>query len=134
MGTRNNTGKILSIYLEIPETGVFSNSKWATRVPSTTIHQPPSTRYIKKSWYQKRSILEGVFEIKKVFLGEDIRPKEIKLGPRRGPPKGWSRPPGDKFLLWVTVIWDDKKDKAGIYPAMISQFSGFAKSSQMLSV
>ena len=47
-------------------------------------------------WDPKRWILEGVFEIKKLFLGEDIRPKEIKLGPRRGPPKGWSIPPGDK--------------------------------------
>ena len=34
------------------------------------------------------SILEGVFEIKKLFLGEDIRPKDIKLGPHRGSPNG----------------------------------------------
>ena len=35
LGTRNNHWKTLNIFREIPETDVFSNSKWATRVPST---------------------------------------------------------------------------------------------------
>ena len=45
----------------------------------------------------------------KQFLGEDVRPKEIKLGPGRGPPKGWFIPPGDKLLTMHSVLLTDTK-------------------------
>ena len=51
-------------------------------------------------------MLEGVFELKKLFSREDIKEKETQMGPHRGSPKGWS-PPGDKVfkvtMLNVTV-------------------------------
>ena len=52
-----------------------------------TIHHHPSVK-LKNFVNQKRSILEGVFEIKKLFLGGTIKEKEINLGPHRGSPKG----------------------------------------------
>ena len=63
------------------------------RPPSTTTihhhhhHHPPSVT-LKHSRGQKRPAEYGVFEIKKLLLGPEIKQKEIKLGPHTGPPKG----------------------------------------------
>ena len=85
LGTKNNQVKISSSFRDIFKKVVFFDLQMGD--PCPIHHHPPSTRYIKKFWYQKRSIIEGVFEIKKVISGEDITPKEIKLGPRRGATK-----------------------------------------------
>ena len=79
-------------FQEIPETRVLSKSKWATRVPSTIHHHPLYKIFLKL----KKADFIRKFEIKKVSLGEDRRPKEIKLGPRRGSPNGIPAP-GDKI-------------------------------------
>ena len=43
---------------------------------------PP--RGIKKIWGQKRTITSSKNEIKKLFLGEEIKQKETQMGPHRG--------------------------------------------------
>ena len=54
---------------------------------TTKGHHPPSVT-LKNSRGQKRPAEYGVFEIKKLLLGPEIKQKEIKLGPHTGPPKG----------------------------------------------
>ena len=54
---------------------------------------------IKNFENQNRSILEGVFEIKKKVVNRDLKTKDLKLGTRRGP--SGTPPPGDKFVLSV---------------------------------
>ena len=60
--------------------------------PSTTIHHhPPPSVTLKNSRGQKWAETACKFKWKKLLLGPEIKQKEIKLGPHRGSPKGWSR-------------------------------------------
>ena len=75
VGTRNNNGKILSSFQENPEMGVFSNSKWATRVPSTTIHP-----LYKKILVSKKVDPRGCFWNQKSYLGGRYKTERDQIG------------------------------------------------------
>ena len=109
MGTRNHQEKILNSFGDISEKVVFFDFQMCFRVPST-IHHPPTTttnnRTIKKCEVLKKPILRDNLKAKKLFPRRDIRLKEIKLGPRREPSKGFLTSGGHLYRVAELGIFD----------------------------
>ena len=47
----------------------------------------------------------AILDAKEFLLGKDTKPSEIKLEPRKGPPKEWSIHPGNVTVFAESVIF-----------------------------
>ena len=50
----------------------------------------------------------AILDAKEFLLGKDTKPREIKLEPRKGPPKEWSIHPGDVTVFAESVYAEQK--------------------------
>ena len=89
-----------STFPHINITWTSSEKKWAKSENNFGTHpsiHPPSVT-LRKYRGQKWADTPRKLKSKKHFPGADIKQKEIKLGPHRGPPKD-GPPPGDKKVM-----------------------------------